>query len=115
METTDFANLFKELLRLSPFVATLFYFLFTVWNWMQKKDDALTVATKDHQANMLQMQKESIMATNNNADAQRQLAVALVEFKGEVKEDLAEIKAGLPIRNGTRRPALVTESKSAVA
>lgn len=82
---------------------------------MQKKDEALTTATKEHQASMLLMQKESITATNNSADAQRQLAVALVEFKGEVKEELGEIKAGLKTRTNVRRPPLVTDSKSAVA
>ena len=108
----DFSNLFMRVLELSPFVATLFYFLFTVWNSMQKKDDALIEATKEHQASMLQMQKDSIMAQNNTADSNRQLADStrqlagvLGDFKEDISVKLDDMKSQLP-RNGARRPAI---------
>ncbi|GAB2571765.1 hypothetical protein [Spirosoma areae] len=106
----EFSNLFIRVLELSPFVAALLYFLFTVWNSMQKKDDALTATMKDHQAQQLQMQKESIMAQNNSADANRQIAdanrqlsLALGDFKDHISAKLEDIDARLPRNGATRR------------
>lgn len=96
----DFASLFTRILELSPFVASLFYFLYQVWTWMQKKDDALTTIQKEHSASMLQMQKENIIAQNNQADATRQLASVMTDFKEHISDRIDELKPG---RSGTVR------------
>lgn len=118
----DFSNLFMRLLELSPFVATLFFFLFTIWNSMQKKDEALTTATREHQTNMLLMQKDSIMAQNNAADAARiladsnkQLAGVIVDFKEHISDKIDGLENRMPQRKLNGRPTLVTESKPAAA
>lgn len=105
----EWAQLFTELLKLSPFVAALFLFLYTVWNYLQRKDAAFTETMKEHQTNMLQMQKESITAQFNSADstrqladANRQLAGAIVEMKDHLSDKLDDIQEKLP-RNGSVR------------
>lgn len=96
----EFTTLFTRILELSPFVASLFYFLFKVWNWMQKKDEALMTVMKDHQTSMLIMQEKSIVATNNAADATRQLAGSMSDFKEHITDKIDELKPG---RNGSIR------------
>jgi arginine deiminase len=124
----EWTALFTEVLKLSPFAGSLLYFLFTVWNSMQKKDSALLETMKEHQASMLQMQKESITAQTNSADsnrllaesnrqqadANRQLAGAIVEMKDHLSDKLEDIDRKLP-RNGSPRKvaAAVDITKSA--
>lgn len=106
----DFINLFTRILELSPFVATLFYFLYKVWEWMQKKDEALTATMKEHSVSMLQMQEKSIVAQNNQADATRQLAGVMTDFKEHISEKIDDLK---PARNGTVRRLPVTPTPTA--
>ncbi len=105
----DIAVLFQRLLELSPFVAALFYFLITVWKSMNKKDEALTANLKEHSAHMLQMQRESITAQNNNAEATRLLSASLDKFRVDVcdaqEEVLREVRDLRVGKNNTiRRP-----------
>lgn len=107
----SWTNLFVEVLKLSPFVAALLYFLMTVWKTMQRKDDALMSTMKDHQASMLLIHEKSITAQNNSADsnrqladANRQLAGAIGEMKDHLSDKLDDIQGKLP-RNGSVRKA----------
>ena len=115
----ELTTLFMEILKLSPFVASLFYFLFKVWNTMQKKDDALMSVMKDHQTSMLTMQEKNIAAQNNSADASRSSAEAIRELKGVIgdfKEQMSDKIDDLkPARNANvrRMPVSPTPQVSA--
>lgn len=108
----EFTTLFTRILELSPFVATLFFFLFKVWNSMQKKDDALMTTMKEHQSSMFQMHEKSIVATNNAADATRQLAGAMGDFKEHISDKIDELK---PAKNGNIRRMPVSPTPQVTA
>ncbi|QIP15695.1 hypothetical protein G8759_25205 [Spirosoma aureum] len=111
----EWTALFTDVLKLSPFVAALLYFLMTVWNTMRATQDALFTSMKENQAQGLQMQEKHIMAQNNSADANRQLASAIGDLKDHLSDKLDEVKSTLP-RNGSpvrRTPASVEIPKAA--
>lgn len=103
----EFSSLFMRVLELSPFVGALLYFLFTVWNSLQKTLEAMHQSNKDNQAVQLQMQKENLMAQNNSADANRLLASAITDMKESINDRFDEIK---PARNGSVRKMPVSQA-----
>ena len=108
--------LFVELLKLSPFVAALFYFLITVWKSMNKKDELIMANQKEHSTQMLAYQEKAIMAQNNSADANRQLAGSIDkmrESQDDLRKDIKELKVAK--RNGSPRPMPIHPSPTAAA
>jgi uncharacterized membrane-anchored protein YhcB (DUF1043 family) len=113
----DFTELITEVVKVSPFAGVLLFFLRTVWNNLQKKDDALTTAMKEHNTAMLQNQRENITAINNSADASRQLSGSLDQLRQHLcdsnEEVLQEVRSLKNVKLNVRRPA--GEPKSATA
>lgn len=120
----EWTTLFTDVLKLSPFVAALLFFLMTVWRKFEKKDDAMMTMMKDHQSTMIDMHEKSIQAQNNSADATRQQADS-VRQQAESVQKLAGVVDGLkdhisekvqphrPARNGVPRKLPITSSAAA--
>ncbi len=112
-----FSTLFVDVLKLSPFVGALLYFLFTVWNTMQKKDEALTTTMKEHSTAMIQMAEKNITALNNSADSNRQLSGSIdqlcVHLTDNHKEVMDELRNGKTIRLNSRK--LISDTPQAQA
>lgn len=117
----DYTLLFGELLKLSPFVATLFAFLWTIWRSMQKKDEALMSTMKENTTNMIILQKSSIEAQNNATAAHRELAGAIFNLKETiisnnqtVRADIGDINERMTSRSANR-PRKTTPAPNAVS
>ena len=110
------ASLFTRLIELSPFVAALFFFLTIVWKSLQKKDEAMMTIMKDNATSNLQMQKESIMAQNNSADAHRALSDSIDKMREHLVEGNTELLAEIRgVKRNNGRPVKVALSTPAQA
>lgn len=88
----DFTNVFSEMLKISPIAGVMLWWVYKMYN-DARADRAETMRMqKEYNDSMLQLQRDSITAQNNYAEAQRTLATSITALGSTQEELLAELR-----------------------